>query len=328
MNRYANLAGTQLVAETDYVLDRAGRLTGMTHSKGLSTFADYDWTFDAASRMTRFVSSADGTADYANDATGQLTGADYNYQTDEAYTYDANGNRTNNGYAVGTNNRMLSDGTYRYLYDAEGNRTRKFRDTNANGLLDSGDTDISEYTWDHRNRLVKVTHRAAYGGAADKIVDNSYDYANRWTRKVLDSNGDGTADSSRVLAYDGNQVALDFVHTGTGSATATDLRNRYLWGTAVDELLAEETVDNGGAEDVLWALTDHQNTVRDLAQYNPGTDTTTVVNHLKYDAFGNVTAESNPAVDSLFLYTARPSIPTRGYKTTSTGGMIRARASG
>ncbi len=83
------------------------------------------------------------------------------------------------------------------------------------------------------------------------------------------------------------------------------MHNRYLWGPAVDELLAEETVDNGGAEDVLWALTDHQNTVRDLAQYNPGTDTTTVVNHLKYDAFGNVTAESNPAVDSLFLYTAR-----------------------
>ncbi len=92
---------------------------------------------------------------------------------------------------------------------------------------------------------------------------------------------------------------------GWDCATATDLRNRYLWGPAVDELLAEEMVDNGGAEDVFWALTDHQNTVRDLALYNPGTDTTTVVNHLKYDAFGNVTAESNPAVDSLFLYTAR-----------------------
>ncbi len=84
------------------------------------------------------------------------------------------------------------------------------------------------------------------------------------------------------------------------------MRYRYLWGPAVDELLAEETVDNRGAEDVLWALVDHQNTVRDLAQYNPGTDATTVVNHLKYDAFGNVTAESNPAVDALFHYTARP----------------------
>jgi len=34
--------------------------------------------------------------------------------------------------------------------------------------------------------------------------------------------------------------------------------------------------------------------------------TTTVVNHLVYDAFGRVTSESNPAVDSLFLFTARP----------------------
>jgi RHS repeat-associated protein len=33
---------------------------------------------------------------------------------------------------------------------------------------------------------------------------------------------------------------------------------------------------------------------------------TTVVNHLIYDAFGRVTAESNSAIDSLFLFTARP----------------------
>ncbi|NMC20553.1 MAG: RHS repeat-associated core domain-containing protein [Thermogutta sp.] len=31
-----------------------------------------------------------------------------------------------------------------------------------------------------------------------------------------------------------------------------------------------------------------------------------MVNHLVYDAFGRVTSESNPAVDSLFLFTARP----------------------
>ena len=53
-------------------------------------------------------------------------------------------------------------------------------------------------------------------------------------------------------------------------------------------------------------LTDHLNTVRDIAKYNSQTDTTTVVNHLVYDAFGKVTSETNPAVDSLFLFTARP----------------------
>jgi len=39
---------------------------------------------------------------------------------------------------------------------------------------------------------------------------------------------------------------------------------------------------------------------------------TTVVNHLIYDAFGRVTAESNPAIDSLFLFTARPFDPDTG----------------
>ena len=33
---------------------------------------------------------------------------------------------------------------------------------------------------------------------------------------------------------------------------------------------------------------------------------TTVVNHLIYDAFGRLTSETSPAVDSLFLFTARP----------------------
>ena len=54
------------------------------------------------------------------------------------------------------------------------------------------------------------------------------------------------------------------------------------------------------------ALTDHLNSVRDLAQYDAGTDTTTIARHLVYDAFGNVTSDTAPAVPSLFLYTARP----------------------
>ena len=54
---------------------------------------------------------------------------------------------------------------------AEGNRTHRFIDANQNGQLDSGDTDITEYTWDHRNRLVKVEHRASYAAAADEVIE-------------------------------------------------------------------------------------------------------------------------------------------------------------
>ena len=87
---------------------------------------------------------------------------------------------------------------------------------------------------------------------------------------------------------------------------------RYLWGPAVDQILAEENVDNGSDETVQWTLTDHLNTVRDIAKYSSGSDMTTVVHHHIYDAFGKVTAETNPAVDSLFLFTARPFDPDTG----------------
>ncbi len=78
------------------------------------------------------------------------------------------------------------------------------------------------------------------------------------------------------------------------------------------EILAEENGDNGSDETVQWTLTDHLNTVRDIAKYSSGSDMTTVVHHLIYDAFGKVTAETNPAVDSLFLFTARPFDPDTG----------------
>ena len=309
LTRYADLAGTQLVAQSDYTYDQAGRLRGLSHFRGQTTFVEYTWNFDAANRMTQYINSVDGTADYTSDATGQLTAADYDYQSDESYQYDANGNRvTANGstYTTGTNNRLLSDGTYRYLYDAEGNRTHRFIDANANGQLDAGDTDITQYTWDHRNRLTKVSHRPSYGAAVDWVIRYWYDYQNRMVRKLGDLNGDGDYEQKQNLVYDGNQVVMDFRRTGSGLVQTGDLEWRYLWGPAVDQILAEENVDNGADETVQWTLTDHLNTVRDIAKYNPGSDMTTVVNHLVYDAFGRVTSESNPAVDSLFLFTGRP----------------------
>ena len=108
-----------------------------------------------------------------------------------------------------------------------------------------------------------------------------------------------------MFVYDGLETALQFEKTGAGDLAATDLSHRYLCGPAVDQLFADETVDNGGAEDVLWTLGDHLNSVRDLAVYDPGTDTTTIANHRVYDSFGNLTSQTNAAVDSIFGYTGR-----------------------
>ena len=72
---------------------------------------------------------------------------------------------------------------------------------------------------------------------------------------------------------------MQFDKTGTGSAAAGDLAHRYLWGAAVDQLLADEVVDDGGAEDVVWTLGDHLNTTRDLAVYDAVLGETTIDNH-------------------------------------------------
>ena len=85
----------------------------------------------------------------------------------------------------------------------------------------------------------------------------------------------------------------------------------------MDQLLADEQLTGGegfGAGggygydltapgDVLFALTDHLGTVRDLATYDNGV--TSIANHRVYDSFGNLKSETNAAVDCLFGFTGR-----------------------
>jgi RHS repeat-associated protein len=79
------------------------------------------------------------------------------------------------------------------------------------------------------------------------------------------------------------------------------------WGPVVDQILADEQVTSlASGGNVIWPLTDHLGTARDLAQYNAGTDTTSITNHRIYDSFGNLVSETNAAVDHLFGFTARP----------------------
>jgi RHS repeat-associated protein len=182
------------------------------------------------------------------------------------------------------------------------------------------DTDITTYTYDQRDRLTEVSHYATYsaysGQQPDQVVQYSYDYQNRLVKWTLDSDGDGTVDSSTVYVYDGSQIALQFDHSGTGSAAASDLSHRYLWGPAVDQLLADEQLsplpsgegpgfDLTTPGNVVWPLTDQLGTVRDLAVYNSQTGVTTIANHRVYDSFGNLTSQTNSAVDCVFGFTGR-----------------------
>ena len=94
----------------------------------------------------------------------------------------------------------------------------------------------------------------------------------------------------------------------------------------MDQLLADEQlvpVTGGGYDltspgNVVWTLTDNENTVRDLATYNAQTGVTAVANHRVYDSFGNLTSQTNAAVDCLFGFTGLPFDKASGTNVTPT----------
>jgi RHS repeat-associated protein len=306
ISRFADAGGTDLVAMTDYLFDLTGRLAGFTHYKGGTTFADYDWTYDAANRITAFTSANHSaeSATYSYDDFGQLTGADRSGSSnDESYTYDDNGNRTGGGYSTGDANRLESDGTFDYEYDDEGNRTKRTRISGA-----AADDYIAEYTWDHRNRLTSVTFKNN-SSVVTKVVEYECDVFNRRILKTVDTDGDTDVDFRERYIWSDyeNNVVLDIVDDDLDGATeASELARRYLWGAAVDQLFAQENIDSlvsTDPEDVRWALTDNQGTVRDLAIYDDGLDTTTIDVHYALDTFGNILSGDETA--TRFIYTAQ-----------------------
>jgi RHS repeat-associated protein len=268
----SRFSGVNSVVDTSYVYDNNQRLIKLAHVKGASTVASYDYSYDAADKLASTVSSSDGTSNYSYDATNQLTGTDHSSQTDEAYSYDANGNRTSGGSVTGVNNQLLSDGTYSYEYDSEGNRTKR---------VEIATGKITEYNWDYRNRLTAVVFKDA-AGVVSKTIEYIYDGDNQRIGKRID----GAVVERYVI--DRNQIALVF--DGAGSQT-----HRYLYGTAVDQVLADETQAG-----MVWALADNQGTVKDLVD-NSGV----VVNHVTYDSFGQVVAQSNAGVEFRYGYTGR-----------------------
>ncbi|HEU5116467.1 MAG TPA: RHS repeat-associated core domain-containing protein [Isosphaeraceae bacterium] len=286
LTRYSDLAGTSVVAVTGYTFDDANRLTNIaTLNSSSGTISSYAYTLDPASRLTQEVRTWNGgsssdTITYGYTDNGQLTSVSHTNGSfsNESYSYDDNGNRTMSGYSTGTGNELSSDGTYNYTYDAAGNMTSK--------------TDIAtgvetDYVWDDRNRLVEVDQ--VVSGVNTVLALYTYDALNN-PIKVVEG---GT---TRWTVYDGNRPVLDF--DGSGTLTA-----RYLQGPMVDEVLARDTPSGG----VAWYLPDRLGTVRDIID-NSGT----VLDHIAYDAYGQILSQSNASAGDRFEYAGMQTDATTG----------------
>jgi RHS repeat-associated protein len=284
VQRYASTTFANSVANTDYVYDSFGRLSQIEHTG--SIFHElHEYDYDDANRLASYSNTIDGPEVYLYDDRGQLEVVDRSGTiNDESYGYDANGNRESShagDYEILPNNRVLHDNTYVYEYDNEGNVTRR----------EPGDGSYTAYEWDHRNRLVRVIDGDDQGVLS--TVSYSYDAFNQLVKRTVDPDGDigGAPIDQTFHIYDQGQVALEFHQSGAGNLDANDLSHRYLWGPAVDMLLADEQVDWSDWDadgETLWALADHLGTVRDVVD-NSGEGRI----HRAFEAFGNVVAETH-----------------------------------
>ena len=251
----------------------------IAHQRSEVDLAAYDFVFDELSRVTE-IASNDGASRFTYAVDGQVASAEFDFQGDEAFQYDLAGNRTEGGRTTGENNRLLSDAEFDYEYDNEGNRTRRVN--RATGAA-------TDYIWDHRNRLVEVVDR----DAGDRIVQQvrlTYDVADQRIGKSVDVDGDGpAAEVIERYVYDRGQILLVF--DGSGQRI-----ERVLSGPIVDQILTVE--DAQGV--VLWALTDHLNTIRDIVDSNGQ-----VVQHIRYDTFGAVVDRTDPDLKFRFGFTGR-----------------------
>jgi len=314
VTRFAG-AGVNPVGTSTATYDGMGRTIGISHAPTASPAISYGYAYDVANRITS-LTTPEGTSTFTLDATDQLLSASL---TGEAYAYDKTGNRTNGGAQTSTGNRLAFDGTYRYAYDAEGNRTAKFIDTDGSGALSAGDTDVTVYGYDQRNRLVAVSHVNAWSSTqaaglaaftaqgtplpgSDLELRSTYDYADRRIRRSIDADGiaGGGQESVSFAAYAGDVRALEIarpndklvIDTATGKVFGFlgQVVQRNVYGNGVDEILAVDQITWNGSTpttSTFWTFSDHQDSVREIVSGNAA-DRGAVVEHRQYDSFGLV----------------------------------------
>src|SRR5208283_3423301 len=208
----------------------------------------------------------DGTLYYTYDSTGQLTGVSGSQSTN--YSYDLNGNRTMTGYQTGTDNELLSDGTYTYTYNANGQLATK---TDQSG-------NVWTYTWDNRGRLVEVveTNSLNQQVMTEQLI---YDVNNNLIGTILN----GTAQNWTVWVGQNPYLELN----GTGNLVARDITDPR----TVDRFFAQVSASGS----TKWFLTDSEGSIRVVLDQNDN-----VLDQIVYTAYGQIASQTNAAQQPMY----------------------------
>ena len=108
LTRYSDLTQTNVVVQTAFVQDSAGRLKSIDHNRPGYSAIGYTYKSFADGQSMEETSSIDLINSFDYDATGQLTTSTKSAGTNEAYAYDKTGNRLVGSTVIGKGNRILN----------------------------------------------------------------------------------------------------------------------------------------------------------------------------------------------------------------------------
>ena len=274
LNRYADLAGTQLVGTSALAYDNAGNLTNLQHKDGSgANLANYVNVFDANNRITSETRNGGPATNYSYDATSQLTTAGTTN-----FSYDANGNRTMPGYVVGADNRLASDGTWNYTYDNAGNLAKKVNI--ASGLTWT-------YSYDNLNRLLSAEQYQTDGGTLLLTLSYKYDVFGNLIEEDRTPAGQGTT----VVRHAYDDQGMLWADLNSANAIQT----RYIRGDEGSQIFARVT-----SATVNWLLQDRLGSIRDVTNAAGS-----VIDTNTFSSFGAITSQTNSTFTGEFGYTGQ-----------------------
>ena len=257
------VTGSTLGTVTDTIgYNGFGESMSYTASVSGSSVFDLQYQRDNLGRITQKTETIDGittTFDYLYDAAGRLEEVLENGTSLVTYTYDNNSNRTQAGTLSATyddQDRLLTYGTAAYTYTANGELQ-----TRTDGGL------TTTYNYDVLGNLLSVT--LPDGTQIDYIIDGE----NRRIGKQVN----GTLVQGFLYEDQLNPVAeLD----GSGTIVA-----RFVYGSKTN---VPDYLVKGGL--TYRIISDHLGSPRLIVKTTDGT----IAQRMDYDAFGNVTLDTNP----------------------------------
>ena len=243
-----------------YTYTSFGEVESVKVSTGGSPLIDFAYTYDKLSRIVTMTEGNDAGAStawgYGYDLAGRLSTVSKDGEPHSTYSYEPNGNRTDDGGVADDQDRLTAGFGGTYSYTPNGELATK---TDSSGQ--------TSYSYDGRGALTSVTlpadHALSYGlDALARRISRTYDGAvtQRWVYRS------------------GLQIVAEVDVAGT-------VLSRFVYGAR-----SQTPVYMERDGDIYVLVTDHLGSVRAVVRGSDGV----VVQALTYDAWGKATSDTSP----------------------------------